>query len=815
MNFSAIVSFAAVASFFSFAQQPVTAAEPEVSAADLPRTAPVGPGRALSAFQLRPGIRLDLVAAEPLVVDPIAMRFDEDSRLFVVEMRDYSERRDERLGRIRMLEDTDSDGRFDKSTVFAENLPWPTALIWFDGGLFVGSTPDILYLKDSNNDGKAEQSQVIFTGFGAGLQRLNVQQLLNSFNWGLDNRIHGASGGNGGTITTVAKPGIAPLALGSSDFSFDPRTFEMRRENGGGQYGMTFDSAGRKFICSNSAHIRQVMYAHGDVLPEMQYPLPSPALDIPVDGPSGPVFRISPEEPWRVLRTKWRVAGLVGGPIEGGGRSSGYFTSASGVTIFRGTALGIETEGDAFIADVGSNLVHRKKLLPNGVGFKAERAADEQKSEFLASRDLWFRPVSFANAPDGALYIADMYREVIEHPWSLPPNIKKHLDLNSGNDRGRIYRVVATNFAQPKLPKLSRASDDELVALLAHPNGWHRDTASRLLYERLTRNPNHPELASKIRAHITFNSPYAPLHALHLLNSIGAAHPGGPIKMESFDVARAIQTTNNNLVEVAVRFLPKFENPAGVAVFNRLAKHPSARVRYAFAWALASIDVLNKGTLLHDLQNGARENHETMRWLTHATVAAASADKKLMSPDSPESRDWRFQVLRATRGNEPTNNVSTAPITPASSRAEAVRDYSSALTITGNAAKGRVIYQERCASCHRLNNEGTAVGPDLESVRSAGKETTLINILDPNREVPPRFATIEISTTADEEVTGVIANDAANGISVRQASGAETFVPRARIKATRTSATSLMPEGLEAGLTPADLADLLSYIAGE
>ena len=814
MNFATIIYSAGIASCFAFGQLRVTAAEPEVSAADLPRSAAVEASSVLSTFQLRAGIRLDLVAAEPLVVDPIAMCFDEDSRLFVVEMRDYSERRDERLGRIRMLEDTDGDGRFDKSTVFAENLPWPTALIWFDGGLFVGSTPDILYLKDTNNDGKADQNRVIFTGFGAGLQRLNVQQLLNSFHWGLDNRIHGASGGNGGTITTVAKAGAPPLPLGSSDFSFDPRTFEMRRENGGGQYGMTFDSAGRKFICSNSAHIRQVMYTHSDVLPDMQYPLPSPALDIPVDGPSGPVFRISPEEPWRVLRTKWRVTGLVSGPIEGGGRSSGYFTSASGVTVYRGTALGSDFEGDAFIADVGSNLVHRKKLRPNGVAFKAERAEDEQKSEFLASSDLWFRPVAFANAPDGALYIADMYREVIEHPWSLPPNIKKHLDLNSGNDRGRIYRVVATNFTQPKLPKLSTASGGELVALLAHPNGWHRDTASRLLYERLTKNPNQPELASKFRAQITSNSPYAPLHALHLLDSIGAAHPSSPIKLESFDVARAIQTTNNALVEVAVRFLPKFENPAGVTVFNRLVKHPSARVRYAFAWALASIDVLNKGALLHDLPSGGRENHETMQWLMHATLAAASADKKLMSPDSPDAWRWRNRVLRSVRPGKSTN-VSTAPTSTASSRAEAIREYSSALTINGNAAKGRAIYQERCASCHRLNNEGTAVGPDLESVRSAGKETTFINILDPNREVPPRFATIEISTTDDEEISGVIANDAANGITLLQANGAETFVPRSRIKGTRPSAISLMPEGLEAGLSPADLADLLAYIAGE
>ena len=170
--------------------------------------------------------------------------------------------------------------------------------------------------------------------------------------------------------------------------------------------------------------------------------------------------------------------------------------------------------------------------------------------------------------------------------------------------------------------------------------------------------------------------------------------------------------------------------------------------------------------------------------------------------------------MRAARRDKPATNPGIAT-NPASPRAEAIKKYSAALQLAGSAAKGRAIYQERCASCHRLNSEGTAVGPDLESVRAAGKETTLINILDPNREVPPRFATLEIATTDDEEVTGVIANDAANGITLLQANGAQTFVPRARIKSTRTSTTSLMPEGLEAGLTPTDLADLLSYIAGE
>jgi len=153
------------------------------------------------------------------------------------------------------------------------------------------------------------------------------------------------------------------------------------------------------------------------------------------------------------------------------------------VTIYRGGGAWPEAfRGNAFVGDVGGNLVHRKLLTDNGVEQIARRA--DEGVEFVASTDIWFRPAQFANAPDGTLYIADVYREVIEHPASLPPMIKKHLDLTSGHDRGRIYRVVPDEFQQPKLPKLSGASTAELVATLAHANGWQRDTAARLLFER-------------------------------------------------------------------------------------------------------------------------------------------------------------------------------------------------------------------------------------------------------------------------------------------------------------------------------------------
>jgi len=207
---------------------------PEAEETDLPRIPPVEVAEALGTFQLRPGFRLELVAAEPLVRDPIELCLDEEGRMFVVEMIDYSERRDAQphLGRVRMLEDTDDDGRMDRSTVYADDLPWPTALFCWDGGVLVGATPDVFLLKDEDGDGRAERRVKVFTGFGIDFapyrpDQLNMQAMLNSLRWGLDNRIHGCTGPNGGEIIFPLAPGRPSVNVRGQDFSFDPLTFDL------------------------------------------------------------------------------------------------------------------------------------------------------------------------------------------------------------------------------------------------------------------------------------------------------------------------------------------------------------------------------------------------------------------------------------------------------------------------------------------------------------------------------------------------------------------------------------------------------------
>lgn len=488
-------------------------------AADLPRIPQVPAAAARDTLVVAPGFDLQLMAAEPLLASPVAIAWDENGGLFVAEMRGYSEDQAERLGRIRLLHDDDGDGAPDRATIFAADLAWPTAVCCWDGGVFVADAPDILYLRDTDGDGVADERRTVFTGFGTG----NVQGLLNSFAFGLDGRIHGAASSTGGMVRRLGpdgRPSGDAVQLSGRDFSFDPRSLDLRPETGGAQHGRSCDDAGNAYVCSNSNHAIRCMIDDRFLARNAAFTPPSAKESIAVEGPQGEVFRQSPVEPWRVLRTRLRASGVVPGVVEGGGRPAGYFTSATGITVVRGDACG-DLAGMLVVGDVGSNLVHRKRLVPHGAGVRAERV--DQGGELIAARDIWFRPVQYANAPDGGLWIIDMQREVIEHPASLAPPIKQHLDLTSGRDTGRLWRLSAEGTARRPAPRLGAATSAELVALLDHPNGWHRDTAQRLLLTR--RDPAAiPALRSRLTA--TDATDVGRLHAASTLAALTALEPG-------------------------------------------------------------------------------------------------------------------------------------------------------------------------------------------------------------------------------------------------------------------------------------------------
>jgi putative membrane-bound dehydrogenase-like protein len=518
----------------------------------LPRLPPVEPEDALATFAVQQGFALELAAHEPLIADPVDACFDAEGRLYVAEFHGYpysEEVRDpqqpEPIGKhdaclVRLLEDTDQDGVFDKSTVFADGLSWVTSVCCFDAGVFVLAPEHLYYFKDTDGNDVADERTIVCSGFS----RFNVQGLANNMKWGLDGRIYVSGGTNGGELT---RNGEAIGSLGGRDFSFDPWTMEFHWETGGRQFGHCFDDWGHRFVCSNSNHIQQVIYPFDALERAPGVNVGDPVWSIAEEGPAAPVFRTSPPEPWRIVRTERRAndpdyrsrlpaTELV--PV-------GFFTSATGITIYRGDAYAERFRGNAFIGDVGGNLVHRKVVGSNGIAFNAIRA--DQGVEFITSTDTWFRPVNFVNGPDGCLYILDMYRETIEHPYSVPEDIKAHLDLESGFDRGRIYRLTPPGWQRPEVPNLREMETGELVRQLDSRNAWHRETAQRLLLERRDEAavPLLQEMLLSEQTHAL-----GKLHCLEILNRLGG--------LRREHVLHLLQSTDPRLHGPALRHLATF-----------------------------------------------------------------------------------------------------------------------------------------------------------------------------------------------------------------------------------------------------------------
>src|SRR5262245_57393309 len=562
------------AGFIVVSAAALLAAEPQSLKDRLPRLAPKEPAEALKTFKVLDGFRMDLVACEPQLASPVAAAYDEDGRLYVAEMRDYPtplKPGETPRGRVRLLEDRDGDGVYETATVFAEGLHWPTGIACWDGGVYVTAAPDIWYFKDTDGDGKADVRRKVYTGFVV----YNVQALVNGLQWGVDNRIYGVTAANGGDIRPGDQPSATPISVRGRDFRFDPVTGQFEAISGTAQFGNAFDDWYHRFLSANrlvTGHV--VLPAHAlsrnPFLPVARtvQDFAAEGVDVPL-----PMYQISPPEPWRVVRTeRYHAEGQKLPPSEM--VVTGIFTSGTGITIYRGAAYPEHYLGQAFVGNVAGNLVHRRALEPRGGTFTARRT--DEKCEFVSSTDNWFRPVNFVNAPDGTLHVIDMYREVVEHPWSIPDDIKAHLDLESGQDRGRIYRLTSPGFTLPKPPRLSRATTAELVATLENPNSWWRETAQRLLYQR--RDPAAVGPLRRLARESRF--PLARVHALGTLHGLGA--------LETVDIVGALRDPAAGVREQAVQFAePRLEKtPELAAAVRAAADDTDARVRFQTAIAL-------------------------------------------------------------------------------------------------------------------------------------------------------------------------------------------------------------------------------------
>ncbi len=554
------------------------AAAPPKEPAPLKNGEPLSPKQEQATFAVPKGFRVELVASEPDVIDPVAMAFDERGRIFVAEMRGYPNGGRGtgviRSGQIRMLEDRDGDGFYETSTVWADGLRFPTGLMPWRGGLLACNAPDLLHLEDTKGTGKADSTRVLYTGFDVA----NIQQLLNSPQLGLDNWVHACAGGAGGSIRSTELKGPRVVELRGRGIRFRPDVpGSLEPTSGGGQYGLSADEWGRWFVATNSQHLRHIILPDHALRRNPGLAVRAVTLDIPEHGAACKVFRKSPFEAWRVERTT-RRAGSSDAPnfpttelVPGG-----YVTSGCSPLVYTAELFPKEYRGSVFVCDPANNIILRDTLTPSGATFVAKRGHAD--SEFLSSTDNWFRPVHLTLGPDGAIYVLDFYREVIETPLSLPDDIKARVNTKS-RARGRIWRITTAPLGtKPKRPELHRATTKQLVAHLASDNSWYRLTAQRLLLEKQPKDA----VADLEALAVSPASSLGRSHALWALDGLGSLTPAL--------IEKALADKEPGVREQALRLAERRLSGAKAltTAVAKLADDADPKVRFQAALALGA-----------------------------------------------------------------------------------------------------------------------------------------------------------------------------------------------------------------------------------
>ena len=526
--------------------------------------APLAPEQSAREAVLEPGLAMELVASEPLIESPVAIAFDEKETLWVVEMRDYPEGPppgSPPRGRVTALRDRDGDGVYEEGSVFATGLLFANGVLPWRGGIIVTAAPSILWLADTDGDGKADLRRVLLEGFSTD----NSQLLVSDPTLSLDGWIYVTNGLRGGDVSRpgAAVPGAGPLRLGGMDLRFDPDRGAFEAVSGGGQFGLAFDDWGRRFVCDNRHHIRHVVF------PE-RYARGNPYLAVP-----GSV------EDTSTLEAGFHYAGSPIRPLSrtwtNFSSHEGRFTAACGIHVHGGDLLPPRYRGAVFTCEPTANLVHAEILEPSGATFRSRPARED--AEFLASRDPWFRPVNLADGPGGALYVCDMYRAVVEHPAWMPADLARRIDYREGADRGRIWRVVPVGGRRERRPFDPTPSPEALARELESAESWRRGTAHRLLLELGSgAAPALREIASKTLR------PVARLHAAHLLDAVGSLEEAHALSLLSDEHPR-LRDRGAALCE------PWVSGSAAVREsLLRLAGDPDPAVRFQAALSLGGVE---------------------------------------------------------------------------------------------------------------------------------------------------------------------------------------------------------------------------------
>jgi len=528
---------------------------------------------ALSTFQVADGFKIEMIASEPLLSDPVDMEIDEYGRLYVVEMHGYPLDKGG-SGNVVLLSDTDGDGKMDKRTVFKEGLALPNSIMRWKKGVLVTDAPNILYLEDTNGDGRADITDTLLHGFAV----TNPQHMANNPVYGLDNWIYVANqesvstreykkefGDEGSEIAYYGQPNAPKLPKNGNGRSirFHPDSKQIEMASSECQFGHTFDEWGHRFGCNNSNQGYQEVIANRYFERNPDLLISDAKQDMSDHQNAAEVFPTT-THPDRQIFT-----------------NVGVMTSACGLISYLGDAFPAPYNTNiTFVAEPVSNLMHVDVLKDSGASFTASRIL--QHKEFLSSTDAWSRPVNMYVGPDGALYVLDYYRRVIESPEWMSEEAIKAGGLYDGSDKGRIFRITPKDAKPAEWTKGLRLGDatmEELVRNLANPNSWWRMNAQRLLVDRANKS------AVPALVEMTKNpSAMGRLHALWTLEGLGELKPE-QIEQSLKDSAAGIRENAIQLAELHLK-----ESPGLAKALLALQNDPNAKVRFQLLLTLGFLD---------------------------------------------------------------------------------------------------------------------------------------------------------------------------------------------------------------------------------
>ena len=852
---------------------------------------PLSPTRSLKKVQVPKGYKIELVANEPLVKDPVAIDWSTDGSIWIAEMADYPSGENGVSGRIVKLVDNDGDHLPDKREVLIDKISFPTGVMSWGRGVIITAGGRILYAEDLNGDGDADLIEDWFTGFVEDNQQLRV----NSLRWGLDGWIYCASGGHHAgfglnTVITSVKSG-EKFKLGSRDFRFRPDgSFEPIA--GPSQFGRVRDNDGNWFGVQNANPLwHYVLQDH--------YHKRNPDIAAP--------------DPRKMLRGKSPKVYSAGKAQKRfhGFDMIGRYTSACGISIYRDNQLFDHPEGtmSAFTCEPFSNLVQRHILTDHGPTYIAERA-DDGKFDFFASGDRWCRPVMSRTAPDGSLWVIDMYRYMIEHPHWLPPNGKQELKPHyySGQDKGRIYRITKKNQNHvwgPITKKSSNGILQDLALKESFRNGSKINWSKEDVFEGLQSNKvsirrmalkeseKFPELFREVSELCTDPNFKVRLQVAYTLGEFEhdlagealasiAKKDGSDVFMAAAILSSAIphyrklvraQNLSPLIMEGLLKMHERFPSLAeelSISILNsksneskwRLLTHASPKIQNRARSAALTLATDENKPDLERVEAMALLGKEDVDQLSILLKSSSSIEIQTAVIDQLSKTNSFEKILESWPGFEPrikhsaemaflskddgtkilikglqSEKINTVELSSScierlkNHRNEKIRKqtneifsksnsinkklvyskFKPSLSINGDYEKGKMHFLARCSTCHRLDDVGRDVGPNLRALSDKSRQSLFDAILNPSSSIEPQYLAYNIEHKG-ENIFGLIQSETSNSLIVKLLDGTTRVVKRDEITNLQGTGKSIMPDGLEAGLSVEDFADLLGFL---